>query len=100
MKSTEKEGSVPRKSVRFSLRPGNITSNNTETELITPDHAGDSTISGDLTENFENVHGNEDIAAEAISEQNETSPTTVSQNLQNIAFSRICFLNFVKMATQ
>ena len=42
LKSAEKEASVPRKSVRFSLRPAGSSINNaavkvTETELITPD---------------------------------------------------------------
>ena len=42
LKLTEKETSVPRKSVRFSLRPGNITTpKSTETELITPDDANE-----------------------------------------------------------
>ena len=91
LKSTEKEGSVPRKSVRFSLRPGNITTTTkTETELITPDPAVDnsSTISGDLTENFDNVHENEDIA-EAISEVNETSPRELDVDKTVEEFSKV-----------
>ena len=89
LKSTEKEGSVPRKSVRFSLRPGNITTK-TETELITPDPAVDdsSTISGDLMENFDNVHENEDIA-EAISEVNETSPRELDVDKTVEEFSKV-----------
>ena len=91
LKSTEKEGSVPRKSVRFSLRPGNITTTTkTETELITPDPAVDnsSTISGDLTENFDNVHETEDIA-EAIREVNETSPRELDVDRTVEEFSKV-----------